>query len=207
VNMNGDRVADVPVKSVFGRVDFWGRFIGNLYCEPDVALPRDVDFLMGGNMAYRRDVIARLEFDFRLNEGVAYSYEVDLGLQVRRMGYRIVFEPLAKIRHFSAPRAIAGMRESSPESVRQYSHNHTLIIGRRLPPAKRLRALAFFLLVGDRTGWGPGSAALDVLMFRGARWRGTFAAAQAGKARGLWHLVSGAVDRCLRGVKTLLGRS
>ena len=53
---------------------------------PRSASPVEVDFLMGGNMSFRREVAARLEFDMELNRNVAQGYEVDIGLQVRGMG-------------------------------------------------------------------------------------------------------------------------
>ena len=190
VNITNGVPVPVPTRSVFGRLDYWGRVMGNMYCEPDVETPREADFLMGGNMAYRREVIQRLEFDLRLNAGVAFNYEVDLGLQVRNLGYRVVFDPTARIKHFSAPRANAGMRRSDADSVRDYARNLVLILGRRLPAARRLRTLGFFLLVGDRTAWGPGSAVADLALTRRLRSPPTFLASQRGKLEGLAALLS-----------------
>ena len=61
-------------------------------------------------MSFRRDVAARLEFDMELNRNVAQGYEVDIGLQVRRQGWKIIFDPQLAIRHYSAPRATVGLR-------------------------------------------------------------------------------------------------
>ena len=68
-------------------------------------------FLMGGNMSFRREVARRIQFDMELNRNVAQGYEVDIGLQVKRMGWKIVFDPEIAIRHYSAPRATAGSAE------------------------------------------------------------------------------------------------
>jgi GT2 family glycosyltransferase len=189
--MDGPTPAPVPVRSVLGRVDFWGRVVGNLYCEPDRAGPRDADFLIGGNMAYRREIVPRLEFDLRLNEGVAFNYEVDLGLQLRAMELRIMVDPSARVRHYSAPRATAGMRRRTEESVRDYARNLVLVMGRRLPLARRIRALLFHLVVGDRTAWGPGSVLANLALTGRLPERGAFGAAQRGKLEAVLALLGG----------------
>jgi len=57
-----------------------------MFCQPTFTDPVDVDFMLGGNMSFRREVARRIQFDMTLNRNVAQGYEVDIGLQVRRMG-------------------------------------------------------------------------------------------------------------------------
>jgi hypothetical protein len=155
--MRGEEVdPDVGVARRVGYIGPFGRLIGDMYKEPTFDVPVDVSFLMGGCMSYRRDVAARLEFDWELNRVVATGYEVDLCLQVRNMGLRVVFDPKVGIRHYSAPRAIVGHRVAGgdTQAVRWSCYNETRILLRRLPPFRGALALARGLLLGYRTSPG-----------------------------------------------------
>ena len=73
-----------------------------------------------------------------LNHNVAHGYEVDLGLQVKALGLRIVFDPQIAIRHYSAPRKIH--RRALVQrfgGVRWASYNHARVAMRRLPMARK----------------------------------------------------------------------
>ena len=83
----------VPDADRVGYVNRRGQFIGRMFHRPTFTEPVEVEFLMGGNMSFRREIARRLEFDMELNRNVAQGYEVDLGLQVRGMGWRIIFDP------------------------------------------------------------------------------------------------------------------
>ncbi|MES1264215.1 MAG: glycosyltransferase family 2 protein [Variovorax sp.] len=154
INYSEEGPTPVPQTDRVGYVDLFGRFIGKMYCEPTFTHPVDVAFLMGGNMSFRRDVAQRLEFDMELNRNVAQGYEVDIGLQVFRMGLRVLFDPLAAIRHYSAPRAAGGLRQPDADVVYWYAFNQTRVALRRLSPVRGSVALAFQFLVGDRQAPG-----------------------------------------------------
>jgi glycosyltransferase involved in cell wall biosynthesis len=162
INMIGDVEQEVAETDTVGRVTRLGRFVGNMYKRPTFAAPVDVDFMIGGCMSFRREVARRLEFDMALNRNVGYGYEVDLGLQVRGMGWRIRFDPAVQVRHYSAPRQITGLRAPDDESVRWAAYNHARVALRRLPTARGLVALGYMVAIGDRdapgvlpTGLGP----------------------------------------------------
>lgn len=154
INMRGDEVEPVGSTRRVGYVDALGRFVGQMFLRPEFDTPVDVQFLIGGCMSYRGSVARALEFDEALNGNVAFGYEVDLGLQVRRAGWRIVFDPAVAIRHYSAPRAVAGMRTSNSEAARSYAYNHLRVILRRLSPARRTVAAAWQVLAGERRAPG-----------------------------------------------------
>ncbi len=155
INMAGDRVADVPETSRVGYVSPLGRFVGNMYKRPTFSEPVDVDFLMGGCMSFRRTVAQEIEFDLGLNNNVAFGYEVDVGLQVRARGWRLVFDPAVAIRHYSAPRELTGMRVlDDGDSVRWCSYNETRIALRRLRPHTSAVALLWSVIVGTRRAPG-----------------------------------------------------
>ncbi len=151
INMLGERPVEEGAARRVGFVNLRGHFIGNMYKRPTFQGPVDVEFLMGGCMSYRRDVARALEFDPELNHNVAFSYEVDLGLQVRYMGLRVLFDPDVAIRHYSAPRQVIGARNPDDlEAVYWCSFNETRIAWRRLPKWRSLLALAWRVLVGER---------------------------------------------------------
>ena len=79
INMKDDRPVDVPAVDRVGYVNRRGQFVGNMYCRPTFDDPVDVDFMLGGNMSFRRDIARRLEFDMELNRNVAQGYESTLG--------------------------------------------------------------------------------------------------------------------------------
>jgi len=188
INMQGDQEVYYPVAEEVGRFHWIGRVVGNMYRDTRDNTPRGVDFFMGGNMSYRRSLLQKIEMDFILNEDVAFNYEVDIGLQVKNLGYALIYEPSAKVRHFSAPRATGGMRTRGRDGIYWYSHNLLYITLKHTKGWRRVAALAYGFLVGDRTGWGLGSAVFE--SFRGRfAWRLEIAQALHGKLlaiRNVW---------------------
>lgn len=155
INMEGDHAAAVPDADHVGYVSWLGRFVGNMYKQPRFSHPVDVDFLMGGCMSFRRVVAQAIEFDLALNNNVAFGYEVDLGLQVRGRGWRLVFDPAVAIKHYSAPRQIKGMRSlDDGEAARWSSYNETRIVLRRLSAPAAALALVWSLAMGARRAPG-----------------------------------------------------
>ncbi|HVR61054.1 MAG TPA: glycosyltransferase family 2 protein [Polyangia bacterium] len=155
INMTGETRTPVGKARRMGEVTMFGRFIGNMYREPDFDDPAQVDFLMGGNMSFRREVAQRLEFDLELNRNVAQGYEVDLGLQVKRMGWQVIFDPRLGVRHYSAPRQTVGMRPTADlEAVQWYAYNHARVALRRLRPWHGALAFSYLLAVGERRAPG-----------------------------------------------------
>jgi GT2 family glycosyltransferase len=155
INMEGETVAPVGETSRVGYVSVLGRFVGNMYKRPTFNSPVDVQFLMGGCMSFRRDVAKALEFDRGLNRNVASGYEVDLGLQVRNMGLRVVFAPSVAIRHYSAPRELAGQRvPDDTTGVYWAAYNQTRVALRRLPTPLAIIALSWGVVMGERRAPG-----------------------------------------------------
>lgn len=156
INMDTeDRAASVPDVDRVGYVTRWGKFVGQMYCRPTFTAPVEVDFMLGGNMSFRREIARRLEFDMELNRNVAQGYEVDIGLQVKQMGMRVLFDPLLAIRHYSAPRATVGMRpDADGTAVQWYAYNHARVTLRRLRHHRRALAMTYQLAVGERRAPG-----------------------------------------------------
>jgi len=145
----------VPDADRVGYVNRVGQFIGQMYCRPTFSHPVEVDFLMGGNMSFRRDVAAQLEFDMELNRNVAQGYEIDIGLQVRRLGWKVIFDPLLAIRHYSAPRATVGARSvDNAESVKWYAFNQLRVCLRRFSFGRKSTSLIYQFTIGERRAPG-----------------------------------------------------
>jgi GT2 family glycosyltransferase len=192
INMSGDDPTPVPMVDRVAYVNLLGQFVGNMYCQPTFSDPIPADFMLGGNMSFRREVAVRIEFDMELNRNVAQGYEVDIGLQIRTMGWRLIFDPLLAVRHYSAPRETIGLRVSDNESVQWYSYNQARVTLRRLSPLMRSISFAYQLAIGQRRA--PGLLPMVVaplarrfgfdLEFAGAALRGRVLAARGVLAQG-----------------------
>lgn len=140
----GDRVVDEPTRQV-GRVWWFGRLIGNHHKRSVGA--RDVDFLKGVNMSFRRALLPRI--DERLAGPVPYGFEIDLGLHVRGLGYRVVYDPDIVVDHY----ATTDYGAASPIAW-TVNRNQTYVLLKRLPLPRKLAFLVYTLFVGDRNTIG-----------------------------------------------------
>jgi GT2 family glycosyltransferase len=104
-----------------GRVKPDGAFIANF----DRELGVDVDFGMGCNMSFRRAVLLSIGgFDERY-EGNFYREEGDAFARVKRLGYRVLFEPATVVRHLVSPQG-GCRKESLVPRLRSTYRNETL---------------------------------------------------------------------------------
>jgi len=153
-----------------GRINFFGKIQGNMYRKSIYNHPIKVSFFMGGNMSYRSNLLSKVEISMALNLDVAAHYEVDLGLQIKKMGYELVYDPLAKVDHYTAPRELGGMRTKDNESIYAYGHNKALIAMRNFPFFRKLASLTYLFLIGDKTSWGIASAAFETIFKFNFKW-------------------------------------
>lgn len=105
------------------RIDYLG------FTQPGQMYPfqgvREVDFLAGGNMSFRRNLLPPCDAEI-LGDG--YAYEIDLCLIVKRMGYKIILDSAAANDHYSAPRKEGPERLHSAltESNNRYNEAYVL---------------------------------------------------------------------------------
>ncbi|MCW3051905.1 MAG: hypothetical protein JWN14_1075 [Chthonomonadales bacterium] len=88
-----------------GKLTSYGSLDGNFAADPGKTL--SVDHIIGCNMSFRREVLARLggfREDFPGISGVCE--DTDMSLRVRKLGYTILFTPEAVVDHIAAPQAI-----------------------------------------------------------------------------------------------------
>lgn len=172
VSYTDGRLLDLPPARVAGYISWYGKHIGNMFRPLSFDDVRPVKSFMGGNVAYRRTLLDDLVVDTRFI-GSAMAYEVDLAFQVRARGYRILFDPLARIHHFEAPRPPdVEPRDDVERKIYSYSHNHTYVMMKHLSLWRRLAFLVYFFLVGERGSWALLTALADTLLRRRvSHWR------------------------------------
>jgi cellulose synthase/poly-beta-1,6-N-acetylglucosamine synthase-like glycosyltransferase len=133
-----------------GRVQFWGRCIGNHHFG--FGPPRGVDILKGANMSYRRSAIDALRFDARLRgEGAQVANDLKFSLSLRRAGWTLLYDPAVAVDHFPGVRHDDDRRDRfSALAERNKAHNQTLALLDFLPPGRRVVFLCWSFLVGTR---------------------------------------------------------
>jgi GT2 family glycosyltransferase len=135
-------------ESVVGTVSWWGRTIGRHHLG--VGSARDVEVLKGVNLSGRGDLLRSVGFDTRLL-GIATEHHWELGLclRLRRMGYRIVYDPAIAVDHRPQPRVVE-TRDFGPRQVRDSAHNETLALLEHLSPMGQVAHLFWSTMLGSR---------------------------------------------------------
>ncbi len=88
-----------------GKLTKYGNLESNFAADPGKTIA--VDHIIGCNMSFRREVLARLggfREDFPGISGVCE--DSDMSLRVRKLGYTILFTPRSVVDHISAPQAV-----------------------------------------------------------------------------------------------------
>jgi glycosyltransferase involved in cell wall biosynthesis len=175
-----------PAADVAGKLYWYGRFVGNMYKDFKPGHPIFVDCLLGGNMSYRTPLAKECLPACALNHNVAFFWELDMALNIKKRGYHILYEPRAAVDHHSAPRRISGMRTRNYEAIYYANYNFAYIIMRHFNMLRRLGYIGYTAVVGDEAS--PGVAKLGHLWLgRGLEWplinasiRGRWNGARAG---------------------------
>jgi GT2 family glycosyltransferase len=86
-----------------GKLGASGRITGNFAAHPGRTI--ETDHIIGCNMAWRRSVLAELGGLRDDYPGTEVREETDIALRVRKLGYRLLFNPEAVVDHLGAPQA------------------------------------------------------------------------------------------------------
>lgn len=108
---------------IVGRVLWNGSVISNFDLRKG---PSFVDCLSGANMSFRKSILIRAGYFSPAYRGNAYRFETDLTLRVRKLGYRIVFDPNAIVYHRRATNG--GARVDVYKWNYWFSRNHSLFL-------------------------------------------------------------------------------
>jgi GT2 family glycosyltransferase len=140
--------------TMVGKVTWCGRLVGNHHLG--TGAPRDVDILKGVNCAYRGALLKNVPFDERLRGvGAQVHTEVFLGLALRKMGYRLVYDPAIAVDHHLGKRHGIDQRDDFNFMARRHAvHNETVALLEFFSPARRAIFLTWAVLVGTREAFG-----------------------------------------------------
>lgn len=145
---HGDEIEADPQPAV-GRLTWYGRIIGNHH-QPGFREPREVDHLKGANMSFRRSVIP--VYDLALRSGVYHEIDVALGAAG---GGSIIYDPLAAVHHYPAPRYYGHDRDSeSAQAVTDLAHDCAYVMLKHLPAVGRAGFWLFALTIGQHQRYG-----------------------------------------------------
>lgn len=150
------------VHSDAGHIRWYGKHVGNVGMRGGDT-PADVAGVMEGNWAWRTDVLRSLDFDPLFAGGGASMYGLDLCLQARARGYRVVQHPQARVVHYVAPRDVSLDRQDRPRRTITYSRNYTYIALRHLSEIHRVTFMAWWWLVGERGSYGVLTGLYDLI--------------------------------------------
>jgi cellulose synthase/poly-beta-1,6-N-acetylglucosamine synthase-like glycosyltransferase len=182
VHQNG--IPTLGERSDVGRIQWYGRTVGNHHLGAGPA--RNVDFLKGVNMSFRREAVGSIRLNTRLRgRGAQEQNEMDFCLAVRDQGWRIVYDPAVLVDHHPARRPEVDRVQHSYEFENQSNaaFNHTLCIYPRLSFAGRLFMPAWSVLIG--TSEFPGLAqAMRLLLLKHPNALGKTAATINGRIAG-----------------------
>ncbi|RYG69358.1 glycosyltransferase [bacterium] len=174
--VGGRALNGVPGEEVTG-ADKVGRFSssGNVegYFGVDTGEIVEVDHLIGCNMSFRADILGELGGFHEYYPGFCSTYEeADLCMRIKKLGYRIMFNPKAVVDHEGAPRKV-GKRFDAPYFFR-VTRNHSTLVMRNNGPLNPLpwKFLAMMIgtqtlklarkLAGETSRWATGQAGLWV---------------------------------------------
>ena len=141
-------------KRVVGKLQWFGRMIANHHLG--VGKPREVDFLKGVNMSYRRKAIENMHFDRRMKgTGAQTHFELSFCLTLKRAGCKLVYDPQIVVDHYLAERFDEDVRDGyNPVAFFNEVHNETLAILEHFSHPKRLWFMTWAMLVGTRKAFG-----------------------------------------------------
>ncbi|HEX9998391.1 MAG TPA: glycosyltransferase [Abditibacterium sp.] len=109
-----------------GRFSAKGEVLG--FFGADTGKIVEVDHLIGCNMSFRRDILGELGGFHEFYPGFCSTYEeADLCFRIKKLGYRIVFNPRCVVDHEGAPRKV-GKRFDAPYIFRVTRNHGTLLM-------------------------------------------------------------------------------
>lgn len=142
-----------PETTSVGRVEWWGRIIGNHHVG--VGPAQEVDILKGANCAYRTVPLRAIGFDTRLlGQGAQVNWELGIGLALRQAGWKIVFDPAIAVHHhvkerFGDDQFHRGVFKTKPHH--EAVHNETMFLWENFVPIRRYIFLLWAFLIGTRS--------------------------------------------------------
>lgn len=145
-----------------GQIRWYGKHVGNIGMR-NGRNTVNVAGVMECNWAWRTYVLRNLKFDPVFVTDDASMYGLDLCLQARAKGHRVVYQPQARVIHHVAPRDGFLDREDRPRRTVAYSRNYTYIGLRHLRGIRRAMFVIWWWLVGERGSYGVLTGLYDLI--------------------------------------------
>lgn len=187
--------AEPPARcSRVGRVFWYGRYAGNHDLDLRPPHPIDVDTLKGVNMSYRASALGGFRFDERLCVASGSCTELDVGFFLKRGGWRLIYDPAVGVNHHLSARRW-GVERTHPDVCYDFSHNYTYLILKHVSWPRKLCALAYFALVGQRRAWGVLTILMDPMLTGRLRWWGQLGPTLRGRLAGVRSYLAGRAAR------------
>lgn len=172
-------------QSVVGQVTWYGKLIGNH--DQGFGEAREADVLKGVNMSFRTGLI---QFpDFMKGRGAQVHFEVYVCMRIRKLGYKLIYDPELRVYHYPAPRHDIDQRNAVVrDAVTNASFNLSVALLHGLSSYKRPARVVYATLVGDRRAPGlirflAGAASNDRAVVQ------SFIPAQKGLMNGLLYYI------------------
>ncbi|NRB07195.1 MAG: glycosyltransferase family 2 protein [Richelia sp.] len=141
-------------RNTVGKVQWFGRVIGNHHLG--IGKVREVDVLKGVNMSFRSCAISDLSFDQRMHgTGAQVHFELAFCLALKKLGWKLVYDPQIKVNHYPAKRFDEDKRQQFHQlAFINAVHNETLGLLEYFSPVQRLVFVIWAVLVGTRDALG-----------------------------------------------------
>jgi GT2 family glycosyltransferase len=153
-----DGEIEVGSRRTVGRLSWLGRLTGNHHLGDGRARP--VDFLIGCNCSYRREVFS-IPIGLR-GTGAQVANDLATSLRASTAFGRVIYEPGALVDHFPGTRFGDDTRVNpNRAAVSDSIYNQAFVVASLRPDMRNLR-LAYLLAVGDRVSPGLGRSLLAV---------------------------------------------
>jgi glycosyltransferase involved in cell wall biosynthesis len=150
---------EAGAKPIVGKLQWFGRMIGNHHIG--IGGAREVDFLKGVNMGFRREAIADprfepMRFDPRMRgTGAQVHFEVIFCLAMRQRGWKLIYDSEIGVDHFRGERFDEDKRDSfNPVAVTNAVHNESLAVLDYLSDWQRFVFGIWAIAVGTRDSFG-----------------------------------------------------
>jgi cellulose synthase/poly-beta-1,6-N-acetylglucosamine synthase-like glycosyltransferase len=123
----GDKLLD-GAQFCVGKLRWFGKRVGNHHLGVGPARP--VDFLKGVNMAYRTKLLREVGFNTDMRgDGAQVNQEVSIGLELRRRGWQLIYDPQVKVNHYPSQRFDSDQRSNFSEVAQQNAvFNETIAV-------------------------------------------------------------------------------
>jgi cellulose synthase/poly-beta-1,6-N-acetylglucosamine synthase-like glycosyltransferase len=141
-------------KQEVGRLQWYGRIIGEHH--RGVGAAREVDFLKGVNMSFRRSAIQNLCFDERMRgSGAQVHFELAFSLTLKRQGWKLIYDPAILVDHYVAQRFDEDQRHQfNSTALSNAVHNETLALLEHLSPIQRSCFFIWAITIGTTQAFG-----------------------------------------------------